>query len=165
MFWWCFSDVLAVLMLPIHLLRSNYLKRFPLQTGQHVLWRCVSSRISYDWKTKILIFHENYINENEITHITLLGHYSYFLMIARIIDQYLTSQKTTSEHISSMVYFPQHNVEGLLLSWSWPCSSSLLDFLFLAPLGKTAAVVKINTYSHIRQCVPKVFWYTWWTIL
>ena len=37
--------------------------------------------------------------------------------------------------------FPQHNVEGLLFSWPWTCLSSLLNFLFLNPLGKTAAVV------------------------
>ena len=39
------------------------------------------------------------------------------------------------------VVFAQHNVEGLLFSWPWPCLSSLLDFLFLNPLGKTVAIV------------------------
>ena len=38
-------------------------------------------------------------------------------------------------HIS-VFFFPQHNVEGLLFSWLWPCLSSLLDFLFWDPLGK-----------------------------
>ena len=48
--------------------------------------------------------------------------------------------------ISKLIYFllflfPQYNVEGLLLSWPSSCLSSLLDFLFLDPLGKTAAIV------------------------
>ena len=38
---------------------------------------------------------------------------------------------------------PQHDVEGLLFSWPWPCLSSLLDLLFLDPLGKTAAVLVV----------------------
>ena len=37
--------------------------------------------------------------------------------------------------------FPQHNVEGILSSWPWPWLSSLLDFLFLDTLWKTAVVV------------------------
>ena len=40
-----------------------------------------------------------------------------------------------------LILFPQLNVVGLLFSWPWPCLSSLLDFLFLDPLGKTAAIV------------------------
>ena len=39
------------------------------------------------------------------------------------------------------ICFPQHSVEGLLFSWPWACLSSLLDLLFVDPLGKTAAVV------------------------
>ena len=41
---------------------------------------------------------------------------------------------------TSAVYFryfdffsPQHNVEGLLFSWPWPCLSSLSDFVFGTP--------------------------------
>ena len=43
------------------------------------------------------------------------------------------------------VFSPQHNVEGLRLSWPWPCLPSLLDFPFLDPLGKTAGVVFVRT--------------------
>ena len=44
-------------------------------------------------------------------------------------------------YMISIYLLPQHNVEGLLFSWPWPCLSSLLDFPFLDPLRKTAAVV------------------------
>ena len=47
-----------------------------------------------------------------------------------------------SRRIEFKEYFPQHNVEGFLFSWLWPCLSSLLNFLFLDPPGKTDARFK-----------------------
>ena len=53
-------------------------------------------------------------------------------------------------------FFPQLNVVGLLFSWPWPCLSSLLDFLFLDPLGETAAVVFafFPIFSHFFVWTP-----------
>ena len=45
-------------------------------------------------------------------------------------------------HISIYLFsFPVTYLEGLLFSWPLPCLSSLLDFLFLDPAGKTAVIV------------------------
>ena len=75
-------------------------------------------------------------------------------------SQSLKSSKTTDKLFVENIFsyfvlfayfdtFPQHNVEGLLLSWPLPCLSSLSDFLFVYPLGKTAAVVFVfvNCFS------------------
>ena len=50
-----------------------------------------------------------------------------------------------------MFFSPQHNVEGLLFSWSLSCLSSLLDFLFVGPLGETAVVLVVEKTLDIRQ--------------
>ena len=45
---------------------------------------------------------------------------------------------------------PQHNVEGLLFSWQWPCLSSLLDSLFLTPLGKRPFFVSRTFRQYLK---------------
>ena len=50
-----------------------------------------------------------------------------------------------------MSFCPQHSIEGLLFCWPWSFLLSLLDFLFLDPLSKTATLVFVRTPLDIRK--------------
>ena len=62
------------------------------------------------------------------------------LWLQRAWSNYLRASVTRGVKTSMFInvcenyFFSQHNVEGLLFSWPWPCLSSLYDFLFLDPI-------------------------------
>ena len=79
---------------------------------------------------------------------------SLFLLEVRFPFQDITFSKTGNYFIEDMIS-PSTYAEGLLFSWPWSCLPSLLNFLFLDPLGETATIVFVRAPLDIKQYLTK----------